>query len=172
MTIATLKGYELVMIRFHVRDARMRRSCRQRDRVALLPTGYVAWRRVEKRGLRRTPSLKRRSTSRFGLVTPDVTASVTCLQLLTPARANRLIRRYGMRLASFTAMPTTTMLVRSGAGFKMVCSDCRKTIAKNLPNERAAYLNAGLAVRHQAECSGAKISWFRQSFATHGSRTH
>ena len=40
------------------------------------------------------------------MFTADATVSVTCLQLLTPARANELIRRYGMRLALCAAMPT------------------------------------------------------------------
>jgi hypothetical protein len=53
------------------------------------------------------------------------------------------------------------MLLRTGSTFKIVCSDCRKTISKRLENERAAYCHADLVVQHQATCSGEKVSWVR-----------
>ena len=53
------------------------------------------------------------------------------------------------------------MLLGTGSRFKVVCSDCRQTIAKRLENERAAYCNAGLMVQHQATCPGKKVSWVR-----------
>jgi hypothetical protein len=53
------------------------------------------------------------------------------------------------------------MLLRTGTRFKIVCPDCRKTIARRLRNERAAYCNAGLVVQHQATCPGKKVSWVR-----------
>jgi hypothetical protein len=53
------------------------------------------------------------------------------------------------------------MLLRTGSRFKIVCSDCRKTISRRLETERAAYCHAGLVVQHQATCSGEKMSWVR-----------
>jgi hypothetical protein len=58
-------------------------------------------------------------------------------------------------------MATSTLLIRTGCVFKMVCGDCGKVIAKNLASERAAACNAGLAVHHQTECPGQKLSRFR-----------
>jgi hypothetical protein len=58
-------------------------------------------------------------------------------------------------------MQAKVMLLRSGSKFKLVCSDCRKTIAKNLPGEHSAYYHAGAAVQHAADCVGVKKDWVR-----------
>jgi hypothetical protein len=40
--------------------------------------------------------------------------------------------------------PLTGVIVRSGWRFDVVCSRCGKKLLKDLPNERATYLNAGI----------------------------
>ena len=48
----------------------------------------------------------------------------------------------------------TVLLLRSGSRFKLVCSDCRKTIADNIPTGHVAFAKAGLAVQHATVCAG------------------
>jgi hypothetical protein len=94
-TTATLKVYELVMVRV---------------RVAVGIAHFVA---AEVFGVTVPSFLAAESLRRVGdhfpfrpVSTTKGAPSVTCLRLLTPARANELIRRYGMRLALCTAMPS------------------------------------------------------------------
>jgi phage FluMu protein Com len=53
------------------------------------------------------------------------------------------------------------MLLRFGSSFKLVCPDCRKVLAKNLPSEHAAYAHASAVVQHVAQCDVVKDSWLR-----------
>jgi hypothetical protein len=61
-------------------------------------------------------------------------------------------------------MANQVLLLRTGCLFKLVCSDCGKTIAKNIPSGHAAFANAGLVLQHGIECQGVKIGWLRQAW--------
>ena len=53
------------------------------------------------------------------------------------------------------------MLLRTGSTFKIVCSDCRKTIAMDLPGELVANYHARVALDHAAECEGVAARAFQ-----------
>jgi hypothetical protein len=43
-------------------------------------------------------------------------------------------------------------LVASGLRFNMVCAYCEEVLLRNLPSERAAYVNAETVVSHKTVC--------------------
>jgi hypothetical protein len=94
----------------------------------------------------------------------QVTCPVTCEpELSLPVLRSWL--RIGILLAYEKAsevplMPhAEVMLLRFGSSFKLVCPDCRKVLAKNLPSEQAAYAHASAVVQHVTQCDVVRDSW-------------
>jgi phage FluMu protein Com len=63
------------------------------------------------------------------------------------------------------------MLLRFGSSFKLVCPDCRKVLAKNVPSEHAAYAHGSAVVQHVAQCEGERNSWSRHLRSVFAART-
>jgi hypothetical protein len=57
--------------------------------------------------------------------------------------------------------PVAVMLLRSGSGFHVACSECRHTIARDLP-DADLQSQAGSILRHRMECAGPRGGWMRR----------
>lgn len=58
--------------------------------------------------------------------------------------------------------PLAVQLLRSGSGFHLACSECGRTIARNLRDTHDVCSRTELIGRHRMECRGAGRPWMRR----------